>query len=106
MTTYADEVINRWADIYQACRLHQTGLNFEDFLASPVEHLSRLGMSDAEEIMQTGFLPLLPEQARIRQALSHPVSLLPESANEQCLSRTDATQPSWNIRTHGVLCLG
>ncbi|ANJ66132.1 hypothetical protein A9404_00950 [Halothiobacillus diazotrophicus] len=106
MTTYADEVIETWAEIYQACRLQQTGLSFEDFLAAPADHLNRLGMSDAEEIMKSGFLPLLPEQARVRMALAEEPATPPRTTPPQpATARTGKTLVPWQAGIVDPLCL-
>ncbi|MEW6446032.1 MAG: hypothetical protein AB1479_08375 [Pseudomonadota bacterium] len=72
MTTYNDHEIEYWAEVFQACRLTEEGVNFEDFLATPRAILHNLGMGDAPDIMAAGFLPLLPRQARLRARLERP----------------------------------
>lgn len=105
MNTYADEVIDTWADLYQACRLEQTGLSFEEFLACPEQHLDRLGMSDAEEIIRTGFLPLLPEQARVRMALARQPAPASPAARQQAVQSTMRLS-AWQSGMHEPLHLG
>jgi len=99
MHTYSDDVINNWAEVYQACRLHQTGIRFETFIAAPTEILARLGMSDAEEIMRTGFLPLLPAQAQVRMELSQQAPLSEEPYRQQRPTRPDAKMLLWHSPT-------
>ena len=75
MHTYADEVIEFWANVFRACRLSGTGLDLESFLENPREHLDRLGLADALEMLSSGHLPLLPEQAAVRREIDarHPL---------------------------------
>jgi hypothetical protein len=96
MHTYSDDVINNWADVYQACRLHQTGIRFETFITAPTEILARLGMSDAEEIMRSGFLPLLPAQAQVRMELSQQSAASEEPHRRQRPARPSAMIFSWS----------
>ena len=63
-----------WAAVYDACRLQLTGISYAQFIQAPEETLIRLGMEDALEIMATGFLPLLPAQAKVRQEITPPKS--------------------------------
>lgn len=69
MTTYADHEIEFWADVFQACRLAGEGVRFEAFMASPRAMLKAFGMEDALDVMASGYLPLLPKQARVRERL-------------------------------------
>jgi len=69
MQTYHDEVIDFWANIFRACRLSTTGLDLETFLEGPQQHLERLCLSDAVEMLAGGHLPLLPEQAAVRREI-------------------------------------
>lgn len=69
MQTYRDEMIDFWANIFRACRLSTTGLDLETFLEAPTQHLDRLGLSDAVEVLAGGHLPLLPEQAAVRREI-------------------------------------
>ncbi|MFP4251759.1 MAG: hypothetical protein ACOC02_03230 [Guyparkeria sp.] len=69
MQTYHDDVIDFWANIFRACRLSTTGLDLETFLEAPTQHLERLGLSDAVEMLAGGHLPLLPEQAAVRREI-------------------------------------
>lgn len=73
---WTDEYIEFWGAVFQACRLHSAGLELDVFLEDPKGHLARLGLSDALEIMAGGFLPLRPDQARVR------LGLVDESAGE------------------------
>ena len=83
MSTYADEVIEFWANVFRACRLSTTGLDLEAFLEDPNGHLERLGLADALEMLAGGFLPLLPEQAALRREIDarHPLPAMPQSAS-------------------------
>ena len=69
MHTYRDEVIDFWANIFRACRLSTTGLDLETFLEDPQQHLDRLGLADAVEMLAGGHLPLLPAQAAVRREI-------------------------------------
>ena len=69
MQTYHDDVIDFWANIFRACRLSTTGLDLEAFLEAPSQHLERLGLSDAVEMLAGGHLPLLPAQAAVRREI-------------------------------------
>ncbi|WP_410474035.1 hypothetical protein [Guyparkeria sp. TX1] len=69
MQTYHDDVIDFWANIFRACRLSTAGLDLETFLEAPSQHLDRLGLSDAVEMLANGHLPLLPEQAAVRREI-------------------------------------
>lgn len=99
MHTYSDDVINHWADVYHACRLHQAGIRFEAFIAAPTEMLARLGMNDAEEIMSTGFLPLLPAQAQVRMELAQHPAASEEPHRQQRPARPDAMMLLWSAPT-------
>jgi len=59
--------LNFWGEVYVACRLGQARIEFEEFLENPQTWLARLGIEDALKIMAAGFLPLMPEQARVRR---------------------------------------
>jgi len=74
MRTFDDHSLEFWGDVFQACRLASVDVSFEDFLANPQRTLQDFGMDDAVEIMESGFLPLLPKQARIRARLERPLS--------------------------------
>jgi len=82
MSTYADEVIEFWANVFRACRLSTTGLDLEAFLEAPNAHLERLGLSDALEMLAGGYLPLLPQQAAVRREIDarHPLPAIPQPA--------------------------
>ncbi|MFW6021857.1 MAG: hypothetical protein ACOCPR_07220 [Guyparkeria sp.] len=82
MQTYHDDVIDFWANIFRACRLSTTGLDLETFLEAPAQHLERLGLSDAVEMLAGGHLPLLPEQAAVRREIDarFPQPTAPQSA--------------------------
>lgn len=69
MHTYADEVIEFWANVFRACRLFTTGLDLEAFLEAPQMHLDELGLADAVEMLASGHLPLMPEQAAVRREI-------------------------------------
>ncbi|MDG4866604.1 hypothetical protein P8631_01085 [Guyparkeria sp. 1SP6A2] len=69
MHTYRDEVIEFWANVFRACRLSTTGLDLEGFLEAPQEHLDELGLADAVEVLASGHLPLMPEQAAVRREI-------------------------------------
>lgn len=77
MHTYADEVIEFWANVFRACRLSTTGLDLEAFLEAPQMHLDELGLADAVEMLASGHLPLMPEQAAVRREIeaTHDVAL-------------------------------
>ncbi|MFP4295510.1 MAG: hypothetical protein ACOC00_02810 [Halothiobacillaceae bacterium] len=66
--TWSDEYINYWGSVFQACRLHTVGLELDRFLEAPEMHLDRLGLADALAVMAQGYLPLRPDQARVRLA--------------------------------------
>jgi len=74
MRTYDDHSLEFWGDVFQACRLASVDVRFEDFIANPQRILQDFGMEDAVEIMESGFLPLLPKQARIRARLERAVT--------------------------------
>jgi hypothetical protein len=74
MRTYDDHSLEFWGDVFQACRLASVDVRFEDFIANPQRILQDFGMEDAVEIMESGYLPLLPKQARIRAHLERPVT--------------------------------
>ena len=74
MRTYNDHEIEFWGEVFQACRLVGEGVSFEEFLAEPQATLQSFGMDDAVEVMASGFLPLLPRQARVRARLEQPAS--------------------------------
>ena len=78
MPTYADHTIEYWGNVYQACRLEKENITFASFIESPQSILEALGMDDAMEIMESGFLPLLPKQARLRRKLD---GRMPAAAN-------------------------
>jgi len=66
-----DHSLEFWGDVFQACRLASVDVSFEDFIANPQRILQDFGMEDAVEIMESGFLPLLPKQARMRARLDN-----------------------------------
>jgi len=74
MRTFDDHSLEFWGDVFQACRLASVDVMFEDFIANPQRILQDLGMEDAVEIMESGYLPLLPKQASIRARLGRPVT--------------------------------
>lgn len=69
MRTFDDHSLEFWGDVFQACRLASVDVSFEDFIANPQRILQDFGMDDAVEIMESGYLPLLPKQAQIRSRL-------------------------------------
>ncbi len=69
MHTHTDEAIDLWGEVYRLCQIHALGLTFENFLADPWQTLRAMGQEDAPDIIQSGFLPLLPKQAEIRKRL-------------------------------------
>ncbi|HES76143.1 MAG TPA: hypothetical protein ENO09_03930 [bacterium] len=69
MPTYTDHTIEYWANVYKACRLEGENVTFASFLENPQSILQHFGMDDAIEVMESGFLPLLPKQARLRRML-------------------------------------
>ena len=81
MRTYNDHEIEYWGEVFQACHLSDEGVSFEDFLATPRAILHTFGMSDAPEVMASGFLPLLPRQARARARLEQPPVPVCETVN-------------------------
>ena len=84
MRIYSDNEIEFWGEVFTACRLYAEGVQFEGFLAEPELILSRFGMSDALEVMASGYLPLLPRQARVRRAVDG-ISPICESVNGQVI---------------------
>jgi len=73
MKTHQDQSIEFWGNVYQACRLEGESVTFASFLENPHDILTLFGMEDAIEVMESGFLPLLPKQARIRARLEQAV---------------------------------
>ena len=69
MRTFDDHSLEFWGDVFQACRLAGEGVSFADFIIDPQRTLQNFGMDDALEILESGFLPLLPKQARVRAKL-------------------------------------
>jgi hypothetical protein len=74
MRTFDDHSLEFWGDVFQACRLAGEGVRFEDFIIDPQRILQDFGMDDAVEILESGFLPLLPKQAKVRARLERSVS--------------------------------
>ena len=66
---HSDASIDYWGEVFRACHLDGEGICFERFLQDPHGILHAFGMDDAPEIMEAGFLPLLPKQARLRAQL-------------------------------------
>lgn len=64
-----DAVIDHWADIYQACGL-RAEISFELFLSDPWRYLREFGQETAPALIEQGWRPLLPAQARIARALA------------------------------------
>ncbi len=96
MRTFSNEAINEWADVFAACRLHQTGMSLETFLVDPEQHLATLGMADALDIMATGYLPLLPAQAKVRQEFSgSPVRVQSIQAHGTLWQVSEEGLPRW-----------
>jgi len=69
MRIFDDHSLEFWGDVFQVCRLAGEGVSFADFIIDPQRTLQDFGMDDALEILESGFLPLLPKQARIRTRL-------------------------------------
>ena len=69
MRTFDDHSLEFWGDVFQACRLAGEGVSFADFIIDPQRTLQDFGMDDAVEILESGFLPLLPKQASVRVKL-------------------------------------
>jgi len=93
MRTYDDHEIEFWGEVFQACRLAGEGVSFERFLEHPEAMLQSLGLQDATEVMATGFLPLLPKQARVRRGLELPVPVC-ESVNGEVVLLMPYRRPS------------
>jgi len=74
MRTFDDHSLEFWGDVFQACRLAGEGVTFEDFIIDPQRSLQDFGMDDAVDIMESGYLPLLPQQARVRARLERQMS--------------------------------
>lgn len=66
-----DHELDYWAGVYAACRLGSMGLRFEHFVASPWDHLRRLGQLSAPACLAMGLQPLLPAQAAVARRLRH-----------------------------------
>lgn len=64
-----DAVIDYWADIYRTCGL-QTEMTFEIFLSDPWRYLRQFGQESAPALIEQGWRPLLPAQARIARELA------------------------------------
>jgi len=64
-----DAVIDYWADIYQACGL-RTEISFERFLSDPWRYLREFGQETAPTLIEQGWRPLLPAQARVARELA------------------------------------
>jgi hypothetical protein len=64
-----DVVIDYWADIYRACGL-QAEISFELFLSDPWRHLREFGQETAPALIEQGWRPLLPAQARVARELA------------------------------------
>jgi len=96
MRTYDDHSLEFWGDVFQACRLAGEGVSFEDFIIDPQRTLQDFGMDDALEILESGFLPLLPKQARVRKRLDHALSI-GECVNVLLFSPTRLRQSKTSI---------
>lgn len=66
---YSDEHIEYWGTVFEACRLNEEGLTFEQFLTDPWSYLEQYGQESAPACMEAGFRPLLPAQARVARRL-------------------------------------
>jgi hypothetical protein len=64
-----DVVIDYWADIYRACGL-QAEISFELFLSDPWRHLREFGQETAPALIEQGWRPLLPAQARVARFIT------------------------------------
>ena len=47
--SWSDEYIEFWGNVFQACRLANTGLDFETFLLDPEEQLAQHGLTEILE---------------------------------------------------------
>jgi len=83
MRTFDDHSLEFWGDVFQACRLAGEGVSFEDFIIDPQRTLQDFGMEDAVEILESGFLPLLPKQASVRARLERHLSVAGRSVHKQ-----------------------
>lgn len=64
-----DAVIDHWAGIYQACGL-RAEISFERFLSDPWRYLREFGQETAPVLIEQGWRPLLPAQARVARELA------------------------------------
>jgi len=83
MRPFDDHSLEFWGDVFQACRLAGEGVSFEDFIIDPQRILQDFGMDDAVEILESGFLPLLPKQAKVRARLERHLSVAGRSVRTQ-----------------------
>lgn len=67
--TYTDEHLDYWGEVFSACRLHELGVTFSSFIASPWEMLALHGQESAPECLTQGYRPLLPRQAAIARRI-------------------------------------
>jgi len=86
MRNFDDHSLEFWGDVFQACRLLGEGVSFENFIIDPQRTLQDFGMDDALEILESGFLPLLPKQARVRARLERAKTMC-ETLNEGLVKR-------------------
>jgi len=95
MRACSDNEIEFWSEVFTACRLASEGLSFVDFMNAPWATLNQLGMSDAMDVMASGFLPLLPSQARIRKTL--------DGEGPMCESMNGQVAPPSPLRVRSAL---
>lgn len=102
MRTFDDHSLEFWSDVFQACRLAGEGVSFEDFIIDPQRTLQDFGMDDALEILESGFLPLLPKQARVRAWLERPEAMC-ETVNGSLMRMVPMRACAVYARDKGVL---
>ena len=59
----------QWVEVYHLCRLCESGIPLETFLADPWRILREQGQEGALNSIHSGYLPLLPAQARVGRRL-------------------------------------
>ena len=80
MQTWSDEYIEYWGQIFQVCRLHETGLDLEGFLADPKTILAQHHLTEVLETLTASAHTGWPQQYAENEAQAETAALAPSKA--------------------------
>lgn len=64
-----DESLEYWIAVFVVTRLHEQGFTFRRFIEDAHGRLKALSLPSAPVCREHGYLPMLPRQRRVAQAL-------------------------------------